>query len=165
MRALVAQPQYRRAFVGQHRLAQRRVLAVGSQRRIVLHIAVVGLQDPEMLLVRLPHALDHLGVRALLGGEFGSASSACDVAVVSARWRSSATEPSASTTRPKRWTPLLLAAVPTSAWRFWSTNPFYWGTGFQYSAVLMPITFVAFLDALPTTGTRRPARIVTQPCA
>jgi len=54
--------------------------------------------------------------------------------------------------------PLLLAAVPTLAWRFWSTNPSYWGTGYQYSAVLMPITFVAFLDALPATGTGRRAR-------
>jgi uncharacterized membrane protein len=56
--------------------------------------------------------------------------------------------------------PLLLVAVPTLAWRFWSTNPSYWGTGFQYSAVLMPIVFVAFLDALTTTGTgRRRARV------
>jgi uncharacterized membrane protein len=56
--------------------------------------------------------------------------------------------------------PLLLAAVPTLAWRFWSTNPSYWGTGYQYSAVLMPIIFVAFLDALPATatGTGRRAR-------
>jgi len=54
--------------------------------------------------------------------------------------------------------PLLLAAIPTLAWRFWSTNPSYWDTGYQYSAVLMPIAFVAFLDALPTTGTGRPAR-------
>jgi uncharacterized membrane protein len=54
--------------------------------------------------------------------------------------------------------PLLLAAVPTLAWRFWSTNPAYWGTGYQYSAVLVPIAFVAFLDALSTTTTGRPAR-------
>ena len=54
--------------------------------------------------------------------------------------------------------PLLLTAVPTLAWRFWSTNPSYWGTSYQYSAVLMPIAFVAFLDALPATGTGRPAR-------
>jgi uncharacterized membrane protein len=55
--------------------------------------------------------------------------------------------------------PLLLAAVPTLAWRFWSSNPLYWGTGYQYSAVLMPIAFVAFLDALPTAATGRPARV------
>lgn len=54
--------------------------------------------------------------------------------------------------------PVLLAAVPTLAWRFWSTNPSYWGTGFHYSAVLMPIAFVAFLDALARTGAARPAR-------
>lgn len=54
--------------------------------------------------------------------------------------------------------PLLLAAVPTLAWRFWSTGPLYWGTHFQYSAILMPIVFVAFLDALNATGTGRPAR-------
>jgi uncharacterized membrane protein len=60
--------------------------------------------------------------------------------------------------------PLLLAAVPTLAWRFWSTNPSYWGTGFQYGAVLMPIAFVAFLDALATTGTARPARAAHVAC-
>lgn len=45
--------------------------------------------------------------------------------------------------------PLLLIALPTLLWRFWSPNGFYWGTGFHYSAVLMPIVFVAALDALP----------------
>ena len=44
--------------------------------------------------------------------------------------------------------PLLLLAVPTLAWRFVSTNPAYWGTAFQYSAVLMPIVFAAFVDTL-----------------
>ncbi|MGW6915635.1 DUF2079 domain-containing protein [Kitasatospora sp. NPDC054939] len=44
--------------------------------------------------------------------------------------------------------PLLLLAVPTLAWRFWSTNPSYWGTTFHYGAILMPIVFIAFADAL-----------------
>ncbi|WP_436528046.1 DUF2079 domain-containing protein [Actinoplanes sp. HUAS TT8] len=55
--------------------------------------------------------------------------------------------------------PLLLVAAPTLAWRFWSTNPAYWGTGYQYSAVLMPIVFVAFLDALPRVTTMPRARV------
>ncbi|MEV6345581.1 DUF2079 domain-containing protein [Actinoplanes sp. NPDC051851] len=55
--------------------------------------------------------------------------------------------------------PLLLVALPTLAWRFWSTNHLYWGTGFQYSAVLMPIVFVAFLDTLATRATARRARV------
>lgn len=44
--------------------------------------------------------------------------------------------------------PLLLLAVPTLGWRFWSTNPAYRGTFFHYGAVLMPIVFIAFADAL-----------------
>ncbi|MGX6607472.1 DUF2079 domain-containing protein [Micromonosporaceae bacterium Da 78-11] len=52
--------------------------------------------------------------------------------------------------------PLLLVAVPTLAWRFWSTNPLYWGTGFQYSAILMPVVFLAFLDAVPRLRVLRP---------
>lgn len=43
--------------------------------------------------------------------------------------------------------PIILIALPTLAWRFWTDNPNYWGTGFHYSAVLMPIAFIALLDA------------------
>jgi Predicted membrane protein (DUF2079) len=43
---------------------------------------------------------------------------------------------------------LLLLVLPTLLWRFWGTIPYYWGTGFHYSAVLMPIVFVAFVDGL-----------------
>lgn len=53
--------------------------------------------------------------------------------------------------------PLILLVLPTLAWRFWSANHMYWGTQFQYSAVLMPIVFVAFLDALPAVRSSRPA--------
>ena len=44
--------------------------------------------------------------------------------------------------------PLLLLAVPTLTWRFVSGNPAYWDTDYHYSAVLMPIVFVAFIDGL-----------------
>lgn len=44
--------------------------------------------------------------------------------------------------------PLILIALPTIAWRFWSDNKMYWGTDFHYSTVLMPIVFIAFIDAL-----------------
>ncbi|MEV7390431.1 DUF2079 domain-containing protein [Streptomyces sp. NPDC091215] len=43
---------------------------------------------------------------------------------------------------------LMWVCVPTLAWRLLSDNPDYWGTGFHYSAVLMPMVFVAFVDAL-----------------
>jgi len=42
-----------------------------------------------------------------------------------------------------------LLAVPTLAWRFWSDNPAYWGIGFHYGAVLMPILTVSFVDGIP----------------
>ncbi|WP_051799608.1 DUF2079 domain-containing protein [Catenuloplanes japonicus] len=48
--------------------------------------------------------------------------------------------------------PLILVAVPTLAWRFASDNPYYWGTGFHYSAVLMPVVFAALVDALRPAG-------------
>ncbi|MEO6943454.1 MAG: DUF2079 domain-containing protein [Lacisediminihabitans sp.] len=44
--------------------------------------------------------------------------------------------------------PLSLAILPTLAWRFASDNSAYWGPTWHYSAVLMPILFVALIDAL-----------------
>lgn len=44
--------------------------------------------------------------------------------------------------------PLILLMVPTLAWRFLSDDMVYWGTMFQYSAVLMPIVAAAFVEAL-----------------
>jgi uncharacterized membrane protein len=44
--------------------------------------------------------------------------------------------------------PIALVLVPTLAWRFLATNDGYWGPTWHYSAVLMPIAFVALLDAI-----------------
>lgn len=56
--------------------------------------------------------------------------------------------------------PLLLLVLPTLAWRLTSDNPLYWGTGFHYSAVLMPIVFVAFVDGLRRLSARQgPSRV------
>lgn len=44
--------------------------------------------------------------------------------------------------------PLLLLALPTLGWRLFSEYSMYWGTGYHYSAVLMPVVFVAFVDGL-----------------
>ncbi|WSS24347.1 DUF2079 domain-containing protein [Streptomyces sp. NBC_01190] len=43
--------------------------------------------------------------------------------------------------------PLLLVALPTIGWRFLSHYPENWGTGWHYSAVLMPVVFLALVDA------------------
>ncbi|POX49981.1 DUF2079 domain-containing protein [Streptomyces sp. Ru72] len=44
--------------------------------------------------------------------------------------------------------PLLWVVLPTLLWRFASGNSSHWDTGHQYSLVLMPIVFAAFIDAL-----------------
>nr|NLD41779.1 DUF2079 domain-containing protein [Actinomycetales bacterium] len=45
--------------------------------------------------------------------------------------------------------PLILLMLPTLAWRFAGAVPFYWGWGWHYSAILMPIAAAALLDAMP----------------
>ncbi|MEV5509535.1 DUF2079 domain-containing protein [Streptomyces orinoci] len=53
--------------------------------------------------------------------------------------------------------PLLIAALPTLAWRFVSHDDHYWGTDWHYNAVLMPIVFIALTDALARAReSRRP---------
>jgi len=44
--------------------------------------------------------------------------------------------------------PITLLVIPTLGWRLLSDNHAYWGTSYQYSAVLMPIVFAGFTDAL-----------------
>ncbi|MFF7989026.1 DUF2079 domain-containing protein [Kitasatospora xanthocidica] len=58
--------------------------------------------------------------------------------------------------------PLILLALPTLAWRFWSTTPAYWGLEYHYSAVLMPVVFAAFAHAL---GRLHRPRLVTRAVA
>lgn len=48
--------------------------------------------------------------------------------------------------------PLALLAVPTLAWRTVSTNPTYWGPDWHYSAVLMPVLFLAVVDTAARAG-------------
>jgi uncharacterized membrane protein len=44
--------------------------------------------------------------------------------------------------------PLMIVCAPTLLWRFESANPTYWGTDWHYSAVLMPVVFVALIDGV-----------------
>lgn len=53
--------------------------------------------------------------------------------------------------------PLALIMLPTLAWRFLSSNEGYWAPTWHYSAVLMPIAFVALLDGIDRTSRSRHA--------
>jgi uncharacterized membrane protein len=44
--------------------------------------------------------------------------------------------------------PWVLLVLPTFAWRFVGDVEFYWGTQWHYSLLLMPVVFVAMVDAL-----------------
>ncbi|MFJ5229950.1 DUF2079 domain-containing protein [Kitasatospora sp. NPDC088391] len=55
--------------------------------------------------------------------------------------------------------PLALLAVLPLAARFWSPVEAYWGTGFHYNAVLMPVLFVAGLDGLWRLTGRRGGQV------
>ncbi|MDH6139002.1 putative membrane protein [Kitasatospora sp. GP30] len=44
--------------------------------------------------------------------------------------------------------PLVLLALPTLAWRFASSNSMFWGQDWHYNATLMPILFLALVDAI-----------------
>ena len=56
------------------------------------------------------------------------------------------------------FSPLALIAVPTLLWRFLSNNHYYWGSDWHYSMILMPILFMAAIDAL-----RKLRRSVSRP--
>lgn len=51
--------------------------------------------------------------------------------------------------------PLVLITLPTFAWRLTSDVPFHWGTDWHYSAVLMPVVFLAAVDVLRRRRTQR----------
>lgn len=47
--------------------------------------------------------------------------------------------------------PLVWLMVPTLGWRFMGNVEFYWGWSWHYSAILMPIAYVALLDGVDRT--------------
>jgi uncharacterized membrane protein len=51
--------------------------------------------------------------------------------------------------------PVVLAALPSLALRAINTNPAYWGTAWHYNATVMPIVFIAAIDAMARIKARR----------
>jgi hypothetical protein len=54
--------------------------------------------------------------------------------------------------------PLVIVAVPSLVLRFMATNSNYWGVEYHYSATVMPVVFLAAIDALARMQARREAR-------
>ena len=57
--------------------------------------------------------------------------------------------------------PVAAVALPSLALRFVSTNSAYWGSGFHYNATVMPIVFLAAIDALARARAGSDRRWVT----
>jgi uncharacterized membrane protein len=53
------------------------------------------------------------------------------------------------------WSPLALAALPSIVLRFLGTSPNFWGTQWHYNATIMPILFLAAVDAIARIRARR----------
>ena len=53
------------------------------------------------------------------------------------------------------WSPLALAALPSIVLRFLGTSPNFWGTQWHYNATVMPILFLAAVDAIARIRARR----------
>jgi uncharacterized membrane protein len=51
--------------------------------------------------------------------------------------------------------PVVVAALPSLALRAINTNPSYWGTAWHYNATVMPIVFIAAIDAMARIQARR----------
>jgi uncharacterized membrane protein len=51
--------------------------------------------------------------------------------------------------------PLVIVAVPSLVLRFMATNSNYWGAQYHYSATVMPVVFLAAIDALARMQARR----------
>ncbi|MFG2889696.1 DUF2079 domain-containing protein [Streptomyces sp. NPDC048248] len=80
---------------------------------------------------------------AKLGGEGDAPTIAVDTAVRTTLWILLPT-----TGLLALRSPLLLVALPTVGWRFLSHDPHYWGIDWHYNAALMPVVFLALVDAL-----------------
>jgi uncharacterized membrane protein len=59
--------------------------------------------------------------------------------------------------------PLALVAVPSIALRFLGTNSNYWGTDWHYNATVMPILFIAAVDAIARIRASRVLHSATAP--
>ncbi|MEV4144978.1 DUF2079 domain-containing protein [Amycolatopsis sp. NPDC049691] len=128
------------------------VLVLNRQRRLGWAVLVFGVTCSALLFLVVLPALNPAGAYAHNGGfnPFGGA-------IVKVSMLLALVVPTGFAALRS---PLLLLAVPTLLWRLVSANDRYWGMGYHYSAVLMPIVFIAGLH-----GARKAAARLLPACA
>ena len=63
------------------------------------------------------------------------------------------------------WSPLALIALPSIVLRFLGTSSNFWGTQWHYNATVMPILFIAAVDAIARIRSRRVRSASSNPAA
>ena len=63
------------------------------------------------------------------------------------------------------WSPLALIAVPSIVLRFLGTSSNFWGTQWHYNATVMPILFIAAVDAIARIRSRQVRSASSNPAA
>ncbi|MBC7633473.1 DUF2079 domain-containing protein [Aeromicrobium sp.] len=124
------------------------VLWLAGERRRGAVLAAAGLAVMALVLLVVIPSLSPDGSYAYtgtLGGDRGVLATLLD-----SSWRKAATVALTVgvTGLAAIASPWVLLALPTLAWRFAGDNPYYWGTEWHYSLLLMPIVFVAMIDSM-----------------
>jgi len=122
------------------------VLWLAGDRRRGLALGVVGFVGTALtVLVLMPLIAGSYVHSGVLGGERGIVATLVDEP---GRKLATVALTVGITGLAALLSPWMLVALPTFGWRFVGDNPYYWGTDFHYSLVLMPIVFVAMIDAM-----------------
>jgi uncharacterized membrane protein len=123
------------------------VLWLSGRHRLGRAVAIGGVLATALtVLVIIPaFATDGYAYASALGGDDGIVST---FTAQPGTKIATATLTVAITGFAAMFSPWALLALPTLAWRFAGDNASYWGTDYHYSLVLMPIVFVAAIDAV-----------------
>lgn len=130
------------------------VLYLAGQKRLGQWVAIGGLVATAVTVLAIipAFATDGYAYASSLGGERGLVTTLTDEP---GRKIATVAVTVAITGFAALVSPWALLVLPTFAWRFAGDNSSYWGLDFHYSLVLMPIVFVAAIDAMHRHGSLR----------
>ena len=129
------------------------VLWLAGERRRGVWLAATGVVGAALVVLVIVPAFNPAGVYDYASGVGGDRGLLATIAAEPGRKALTVLLTFAVTGLAALASPWVLLVLPTFAWRFAADNPFYWGTDWHYSLLLMPIVFVAAVDAMQ----RRPA--------
>lgn len=124
------------------------VLVLAGQRRRGAFLAATGVLGAALVLLVIVPALNPAGVYDYASGVGGDRGVLTVLLDQPGRKLWTVVLTVAVTGLAAIVSPWVLLVLPTFGWRFVGDNEFYWGTDWHYSLLLMPIVFVAAIDAM-----------------